>query len=75
MQYTTRTDCGVMPMQTANTKAEAHKLIDQLPDDATWDQLAYHIEARASIERGLADVRAGRTLSHEETKKEFGLSE
>jgi predicted transcriptional regulator len=62
-------------MQTDNAKQAAHRLIDQLPDDATWDQLAYHIEARASIERGLADVQAGRVLSHEEIRKEFGLSE
>jgi predicted transcriptional regulator len=64
-----------MPMQSGNAKAEAHKLIDQLPDDATWDQLAYHVEVRASIERGLADVRAGRTLSHDEIKREFGIRE
>jgi predicted transcriptional regulator len=62
-------------MQTDKAKQAAHRLIDQLPDDATWDQLAYHIEARASIERGLADVQAGRVLSHEEIRKEFGLSE
>jgi predicted transcriptional regulator len=61
-------------VQTANTKAEAHKLIDQLPDDATWEQLAYQIEVRASIERGLTDVHAGRTLSHEEIRNEFGIS-
>jgi predicted transcriptional regulator len=39
-------------------KQRAKARIDQLPDTATWDDVA---EALA-IEEGLADVRAGRTV-------------
>lgn len=60
-------------MKTANAKAKAHRLIDQPPDHATWDQLTYHIEARTSLERVLADGRAGRVISDEELKRRFGL--
>lgn len=61
-------------MTPPNVKEAAHKLIDQLPDDVTWDELAYRIEVRASIERGLAAADAGRLISHEEVKKYFGIT-
>lgn len=60
-------------MPTTNVKAAAHQLIDQLPDGVTWDELAYEIEVRASIERGLADADAGRLTSQEDVEKKFGL--
>lgn len=53
----------------------AHELLDDLPDDASWDDIAYRIEVRASIERGLADSRAGRTMPHDEVLKEFGITQ
>jgi len=61
-------------MTPSNVKEAAHKLIDQLPDDVTWDELAYRIEVRASIERGLAAADAGRLIPHEEVKKHFGIT-
>lgn len=62
-------------MATAPVKKAAHDLIDQLPDDVTWDDLAYKIEVRASIERGLADVAAGRTTSQEDMEKLYGVTQ
>ena len=44
-------------------KEEAHKLIESLPDDATWEDLMYEIYVHESIQRGLEDSRAGRTVS------------
>ncbi len=46
-----------------------HRLIDQLPDEVSRDELAYQIEVRASIERGLAGTGAGRLIPQEETEK------
>jgi predicted transcriptional regulator len=46
-----------------------------LPPGATWDDVRYQIELRASIERGLADGRAGRLIPVEELLREFGLAE
>lgn len=54
---------------------KVHQLADQLPPDATWDDVRYQIELRASIERGLADSDSGRTVPHEEILKEFGIAE
>ena len=62
-------------MQTANIKTSAHELIDRLPETVSWSDLAYHIEVRASIERGLEDVKAGRTYTTDEIKKRLGLTE
>ncbi|MGH8154617.1 MAG: hypothetical protein ACREP0_05170 [Rhodanobacteraceae bacterium] len=58
---------------TRTPKQEAHRLLDTLPEDATWEQLAYTIEMRADIEAGLADVAAGRVTPHAEVRREFGL--
>lgn len=49
-----------------NIKAEAHRLIDGLPETASWDDLAYEVYVRQAIESGLADVAAGRVGEHEE---------
>ena len=56
-------------------KQQAHALIDNLPDSATWDDLAYEAELRASIEHGLADANAGRVVAVEDLMKEFGVDE
>jgi predicted transcriptional regulator len=47
-------------------KQEAHRLVDQLPEGASWDDLMYEVYVRTAVDRGLADVEAGRVLSHEE---------
>lgn len=62
-------------MSTSDVKQKAHELIDSLDDTATWDEVAYHMEVRASIEQGLADVKAGRVHTHEEVRKHFGLDD
>jgi predicted transcriptional regulator len=67
------TEYGMCPMPAGNAKQQAHELIDQLPDSATWDEIAYRAEVHASIQRGLADSEAGRTISQEEVEKRFGV--
>lgn len=62
-------------MQANNVKSVAHEFIDQLPDDINWSQLAYHVEVRASIERGLEDVKGGRVYTTEEVMKRLGLDD
>ena len=56
-------------------KEEAHKLVDRLPNNATWDDLMHDIYVREAIERGLADSRAGRTKSVQEVRAKYGLPE
>jgi len=61
-------------MQTTNIKREAHRLIEQLPETAIWDDLIYGIYVRPAIEAGLADSEAGRTLAVKEVRAKFGLA-
>ena len=49
-----------------NIKPEARRLVESLPDSATWDDLAYEVYVRQSVEAGLADADASRLLSHDE---------
>lgn len=58
---------------TSNVKEEATKLIRDLPEQATWDDLMYEIYVRQKIEEGLKAADEGRVLSHEEVKRRFGL--
>jgi predicted transcriptional regulator len=52
--------------ESRNIKPDARQLVGGLPDSATWDDLAYEVYVRASIDAGLADADAGRTISHED---------
>jgi predicted transcriptional regulator len=49
-----------------NIKPDARRIVDELPDTATWEDLMYEIYVRESIEAGLADADAGRVVSHED---------
>ena len=55
----------------SNIKEAARKLIDQLPDQATWDDLIYKDYVTQKIEAGLQAVKEGRTISQEEIEREF----
>ena len=61
-------------MPTHNIKQEAKKLVESLPEDATWDDLMYEIYVHQAIEAGLEDIKAGRTLDIQEVRARFGLS-
>jgi predicted transcriptional regulator len=50
-------------------KEEVRKLLDQIPDDSSFEDIQYHIYVREKIERGLKDVEEGRVLSHEEVER------
>jgi hypothetical protein len=56
-------------------KEEAHRIIDRLPSNATWDDLMHEIYVREVIERGLADSKAGKTKAVQEIREKYGLPE
>jgi predicted transcriptional regulator len=60
-------------MASTNVKQEARRLVDNLPENATWDDLMYEIYVRQAIDAGLADSDAGRTLDVKEVRAKFGL--
>ncbi len=54
-------------MKTA--KKDVRKILDQLPDDASLEDIQYHIYVCQKIERGLKDIDDGRVLSQEQVEK------
>ena len=62
-------------MPAVMTKEDAHKLVDRLPNRATWDDLIHEIYMREVIENGLADSREGRTTEVREIRAKYGLPE
>lgn len=60
-------------MSNVVKKEDAHKLVDQLPANATWDDLMHEIYVREAIEKGLDDSRSGRTKDVSEVRKKYGL--
>lgn len=60
-------------MPATNVREETRRLAEQLPDDATWEDVLYQIYVRQSVEAGLADVRAGRLVSSDEVRRRLGL--
>ena len=60
-------------MEAANVKAEARRLVENLPEDASWDDLMHEIYVRQAIEAGLDDSRAGRLTNVEDVRSKFGL--
>ena len=55
-------------------KQAAHQLIDQLPENTTWDDVLYKLAVRRSIEMGLSESEAGNVVSTETVFAEFGLN-
>lgn len=47
-------------------KEEVLHILERLPDNASLEDIQYHIYVRQKIEHGLEDLEAGRTLSEEE---------
>jgi hypothetical protein len=60
-------------MPEPTVKEEARRLVDRLPDDASWEDLQYEIYVRQAIEAGLKDSREGRTVPLAEARRRFGL--
>lgn len=60
-------------METKNIKEAARQLIEQLPENSTWDDLMQEIYVRQAIEAGLADSESGKVFSVEEVRAKFGL--
>ena len=54
-----------------SAKDAARRLIEQLPEQATWDDIMYELYVKQKLEAGLADIEAGRTIPHEQVKAEL----
>ena len=56
-------------MSTPKTQATA--MIRDLPEDATYDDIQYHLYVQQVIEERLAAVDRGEVITHEEAKRQM----
>ena len=61
-------------MSATIDKAAARKILDELPENATWDDLMYEVYVLQAVERGRNDFAEGRIVEHKDVRARFGLS-
>lgn len=44
-------------------------MLDQIPDDASFEDIQYHIYVQEKIERGVKDIEEGRVLNQEDIER------
>lgn len=54
-------------------KDEARRLVDSLPDDATWDDLLRLIYEQQRVDEGIADLEAGRSWTSDQIREKLNI--
>ena len=52
-------------------KEQARALVEDLPNDASWDDIMYQLYVRQKIALGIQAGKDGRVQSHEEVKRKL----
>lgn len=55
-----------MPKRGGSAKQAVVDIVQDMPEDSSYDEILQELLMNRMIERGLADVEAGRTISDEE---------
>ncbi|RKY14151.1 MAG: hypothetical protein DRP52_00835 [Planctomycetota bacterium] len=53
-------------------KETAIKVIQDMPDSVSWEDIEEHIRFLAAIDKGLEDIKTGRVVPHEDVKTSLG---
>ena len=61
-------------MAERSVKEEVRKIADQLPSDATWEDVAHLVWMHQRLAQARRDSAAGLGVPLEEVEKEFGLT-
>jgi predicted transcriptional regulator len=56
---------SVLAETQTNAKAMLRQVIDAQPEDASYEEIMRELAFERMVDRGLADVRAGRFLEHD----------
>lgn len=54
-----------------NTKEIAIRTLEDLPEDATWEDVQERINFLAGVRKGLRELDAGNGIPHDRVKEEF----
>ena len=52
-----------------SAKEETIRLLKELPDNSTFEEIQYHLYVRQKIQRGIEDIEDGRIYSQEDMEK------
>jgi predicted transcriptional regulator len=58
-----------MPATKPTAKQEVERVLAKLPDDASLEDVQYHLYVLQHIERGRRDIEEGRVLSAKEVER------
>ena len=58
-------------MSDQTAKNRILSVVREQPDEATFEEILRELALARMIERGLADSEAGRTITHEEMKRQI----
>jgi predicted transcriptional regulator len=53
----------------ATVKDEIKRMVDSLPDDATWEDVQHSIYVRERIERGRREAAGGKIIDQDEVER------
>jgi len=53
----------------ATAKEEIQRMLDTLPNDATWEDIQYSIYVRERIERGRREADEGKIIDQDEIER------
>ena len=52
-------------------KEHARHIIEELPDDATWDDIQERINFVAGVRKALRELNEGKAIPHERIREEY----
>ncbi len=55
-----------------SAKEETIRLLKELPDNSTFEEIQYHLYVRQKIQRGIEDIEDGKIYSQEDMEKRMG---
>jgi len=55
-----------------SAKEETIRLLKELPDNSTFEEIQYHLFVRQKIQRGIEDIEDGRIYSQEDMERRMG---
>ncbi len=58
-----------MQSPSHSAKEQVLGLVEEMPDDSSYDEIVQELVFARMVSRGLSDVKAGRTISDEEMKR------
>jgi predicted transcriptional regulator len=56
---------------STSAKEEVIEMLRRLPDEATLEDIEYHVSVMAGVQRGLHAIEEGRTVTQDEVERFF----